>query len=70
MFETPKVINKRVFASIFKAYQGVLILCCSTTDLGIFYYCTWNFWGCICKSPVALQSIMVKCRQRARSEKL
>ena len=70
MFETPKAINKKMFASIFKAYQSALILCCTTIDLGIFYYCSWNFWSCICESPDALQSIMVKCRQKARSEKL
>jgi len=35
MFETPKAINKKI-VSIFKAYQGALILCCSTTDLRIF----------------------------------
>jgi len=70
MFEIPKAINKKMFASIFKAYQSALILCCSTTDLGIFYYCYWNFGSCICESPDDLQSIMVKCRQRVSSEKL
>jgi len=35
MFETPKAINKKMFSSIFNVYQGTLILCCTTTDLGI-----------------------------------
>jgi len=65
MFETPKAIKKKMFTSVFKAYQGALILCCSTTDLGILYYCSWNFWSCICESPDALQSIMVKCKGQA-----
>jgi len=33
MFETPKDINKKMFASIFDAYQCAPILCCTTTDL-------------------------------------
>jgi len=36
MFETPKAINKKMFASIFNACQCAPILWCTTTDLGIF----------------------------------
>ena len=27
------------------------ILCCTTTDLGIFWYCSRDFWSCIRESP-------------------
>jgi len=26
-------------------------MCCITTDSGIFWYCSRNFWSCICESP-------------------
>ena len=26
--------------------------CYTTTDLGIFWYCSRDFWSCICESPV------------------
>jgi len=32
-------------------YHGTLILCCTTTDLGKFWYCSRDFWSCICESP-------------------
>jgi len=40
-----------MFGSIFNIYHGALILCCTTTDLGIFWYCSGDYWSCICKSP-------------------
>jgi len=40
-----------MFASIFNAYHGALLLCYTTADLiDIFWYCSWDFWSCICQS--------------------
>ena len=71
---------KKMFTSIFNTYHCAPILCCTTTDLGIFstvvlFLEFLNLWepiceSWICESPDALQSIMVKCRQKTRSEKL
>jgi len=47
-----------MFDSIISTYQGAPILCGTTTDLGIFmqngdfWYCSWDFWSCICESSV------------------
>jgi len=30
---------------------GTPILCCTTTDLGTFWYCSRDFQSCICESP-------------------
>jgi len=30
---------------------GTPILCWTTTDAGIFWYCSRDFWSCICESP-------------------
>jgi len=44
-----------IFSSIFRAPILFIIrtpiLCCTTTDLGIFWYCSGDFWSCICESP-------------------
>jgi len=40
-----------MFSSIFNLYHGTPILCCTTTDLGIFWYGSRDFWSCICESP-------------------
>jgi len=42
------------FGSIFNIYHGTLILCCTTTDLGNFWYCCRDFWSCIYESPYHL----------------
>jgi len=39
-----------MFGSIFNTYLGAPILWCTTTDFGIFWYCSWDFWSCICES--------------------
>jgi len=31
-------------------------MCCTTTDLEIFWYCSWDFWSCICESPAYILS--------------
>jgi len=36
-----------IFSYIFRTPS----LCCATTDLGIFWYCSGDFWSCICESP-------------------
>jgi len=36
---------------IFNTYHGAAILCFTITDLGIFWYCSWDFWSCVCESP-------------------
>jgi len=40
-----------IFGSIFNIYHGTPILCCTTTDLEIFWYCFRDFRSCICESP-------------------
>ena len=40
-----------MFGSIFNTYHGAPILCCTTTDFGIFWCCSWDFWSCIYESP-------------------
>jgi len=30
------------------------MLCCTTTCVGIFWYCFRDFWSCICESPVSV----------------
>jgi len=50
--------------SIFDIY-GALILCPTTTDLGIFRYCSGDFWSCICESPgFMLGTVKFENRQR------
>jgi len=39
-----------IFGSICNIYHGTPILCCTTTDLGIFWYCSSYFWSYICES--------------------
>jgi len=36
-------ILQTMFASIFNTYHGAPILCYTTTDLGNFWYCSWDF---------------------------
>jgi len=46
-----------IFGSIFDIYHGTLILCCTTTDLGIFSdfgCCSRDFGSCICESSAGL----------------
>ena len=54
-----KMCEMNHFSSFCKSYLvlflkfiiGTSILCCITTDLGIFWYCSTDFWSCFCESP-------------------
>ena len=30
---------------------GTPILCSTIIDLGIFWYCSRDFWSCVCENP-------------------
>jgi len=58
-----------IFSSIFRTPILFIIrtpiLCCTTTDLGIlgiFWYCSRDFWSCNCESPDAVVAFSVENR--------
>jgi len=46
---------------------GTMILCWTTTDLGIFLDCSRDFWSCICESPILMitSPLLSNVRHRA-----
>ena len=42
----------RIRAKILRIPKNLPLPCCTTTDLWIFWYCSKDFWSCICESPV------------------
>jgi len=63
-----------IFSSIFRTPILFIIrtpiLCCTTTDLGIlgiFWYCSGDFWSCICESPDYQLELLLWRREAASS---
>jgi len=60
-----------IFGSVFNIYHWhsdlMLHLECTTTDLEIFWYCSRDFWSCICESPAPISPLRARLIQISSS---